>query len=275
MSKLSSAPRSSVSGKYLRKSSANVELEIFRGVVSGLKKDHNRLRKIAIDAGISTPSGKLTKAYAGQKINTGSRYELLPSFLLCFHGTDTKTAEAIFAGKAHLKPSENDYDWLGHGIYFWEYSPQRAYQFAQEKFNWQKKKDKVAVVGAIIDPGLCFNLLDASSLGFLEYGYDALLEDRGGVDFLPKNGDGKELWKRQLDCAVINMVHQIRSETQTDDWIKKNPGKPSLAPYDTVRGAFWEGGPIYDGARIEKKNHVQICVRNPNAIKGYFRPIAD
>ncbi len=65
MSKLSSAPRSSVSGKYLRKSSANVELEIFRGVVSGLKKDHNRLRKIAIDAGISTPSGKLTKAYAG------------------------------------------------------------------------------------------------------------------------------------------------------------------------------------------------------------------
>ena len=25
-----------------------------------------------------------------------------------------------------LQPSENDYDWLGRGIYFWEHGPQRA-----------------------------------------------------------------------------------------------------------------------------------------------------
>lgn len=206
-------------------------------------------------------------------IDTGSRYELLPSFLLCFHGTDERTAKKIFAGDAHLSPSENEYDWLGHGIYFWEYSPQRAFQFAQEKFKWQGKKDKVAVVGAIIDPGHCFNLLEASSLGFLESGYEALVEERGGIDYLPVNGDGKELWRRHLDCAVINMVHQIRQETQSADWIKKNPNKSPLPSYDTVRGAFWEGGPVYPNARIEKKNHVQICVRNRDRIKGYFRPI--
>jgi hypothetical protein len=60
-------------------------------------------------------------------IDTGTRYELLSSFLLGFHGTDEATAAAILAKNHHLSPSENDYDWLGHGIYFWEYSPLRAF----------------------------------------------------------------------------------------------------------------------------------------------------
>jgi hypothetical protein len=206
---------------------------------------------------------------------TGSRYELLPSFLIGFHGTDLKTAEKILSGKSHLVASENDYDWLGHGIYFWEYSPLRAEQFVREKFKWQGRKEKVAVVGAIIDPGLCLNLLDAKGLSYLEVGYDALLTARGGEAFLPKNGEGKELWKRKLDCAVINMVHELRAVTHTSDWQAANPETPPLHPYDTVRGAFWEGGPIYPGARIERKNHVQICVRNSANIIGYFRPISD
>jgi hypothetical protein len=208
-------------------------------------------------------------------MTAGSRYELLPSFLIGFHGTDKITAEKILSGKGHLSPSENDYDWLGHGIYFWEYSPLRALQFVQEKFKWQGRKEKVAVVGTIIDPGLCLNLLDAKGLSFLEAGYDALLTARGGVEFLPMNGEGKELWKRKLDCAVINMLHELRAVTQSDDWRAENPDTAPLQSYDTVRGAFWEGGPIYPGARIEKKNHVQICVRNADSIIGYFRPIAD
>ena len=159
--------------------------------------------------------------------------------------------------------------------YFWEYSPLRAEQFVREKYKWQGRKDKVAAVGAIIDPGLCLNLLDAKGLSYLEVGYDALLTARGGEEFLPKNGEGKELWKRKLDCAVINMVHELRAVTQTTDWQEENPDTAPLQSYDTVRGAFWEGGPIYPGARIEKKNHVQICVRNSASIIGYFRPIPD
>jgi hypothetical protein len=31
------------------------------------------------------------------------------------------------------RPSTNDWDWLGHGIYFWEHSPQRAMRWAHEK----------------------------------------------------------------------------------------------------------------------------------------------
>lgn len=206
---------------------------------------------------------------------TGSRYELLPSFLIGFHGTDKKTAEKIFSGKGHLSPSKNDYDWLGRGIYFWEYSPLRAHQFVQEKFTWQGRQEEVAVVGAIINPGLCLNLLDAKGLSYLEAGYDALLTERGGEKFLPKNGEGKALWERKLDCAVINMVHELRAFTQSDEWQNQNLDTTPLQSYDTVRGAFWEGGPIYPNARIEKKNHVQICVTSPSSIIGYFRPIQD
>ncbi|WP_332852789.1 hypothetical protein [Duganella sp. S19_KUP01_CR8] len=208
-------------------------------------------------------------------MTASSRYELLPSFLIGFHGTDQKTAEKVLSGKSHLTVSENDYDWLGHGIYFWEYSPLRAEQFVREKFKWQGRKEKVAVVGAIIDPGLCLNLLDARGLSYLEVGYDALLTARGGVEFLPKNGEGKELWMRKLDCAVINTVHELRAVTRTVEWQEANPEIAPLQSYDTVRGAFWEGGPIYPGARIERKNHVQICVRNSASIIGYFRPIPD
>ncbi|MET0265625.1 MAG: hypothetical protein ABW202_08425 [Duganella sp.] len=130
-------------------------------------------------------------------------------------------------------------------------------------------------MGAIIAPGLCLNLLDASGLGYLQTAYKALFAARGGEGFMPKNGEGRELWKRNLDCAVINMVHELRSLTQSGKWLHESSHSGKFMPYDTVRGAFWEGGPLYPGARIEKKSHVQICVRNPNSILGYFRPLQD
>ena len=43
-------------------------------------------------------------------------------------------------------------------------------------------------------------------------------------------------------------------------------------PFDSVRGLFSEGAPVYEGSGFRKKTHVQICVRNPNCIKGYFNP---
>ena len=35
---------------------------------------------------------------------------------------------------------------------------------------------------------------------------------------------------------------------------------------------FWEGKPLYPNAGFAEKNHIQICVCNPNCIKGYFLP---
>ena len=47
--------------------------------------------------------------------------------------------------------------------------------------------------------------------------------------------------------------------------------KPSLR-FDTVRCAFSEGTPIYPGTTITTRNHIQVCVINPNCIKDYFLP---
>ena len=65
MSKLNTV-RSPSSGQFNTKRSAQTELATFRTVVSGLKKQPGQLRAIAVKAGISTPAGKLKKAYGGK-----------------------------------------------------------------------------------------------------------------------------------------------------------------------------------------------------------------
>lgn len=193
-----------------------------------------------------------------------ARYELLPGLLLGFHGTDKDTAEQVLAGTRELRSSSNDYDWLGHGVYFWEYSPTRALDFATQSLNDPKitkgKIKKPAVIGAVIDPGLCLNLLEASALEKLEQSYMLLAEQHAqGGPPLPQNKGGKDLRARYLDCAVIETLHKLRDF------------EPPEPQYDTVRGAFFEGSDLYPGAGFKKKNHVQICVRNHNCIKGFFR----
>lgn len=66
MKKLTSTQRLASSGQFINSNqSIKTELATFRTVVSGLKKDPAKLRAVAIKAGISTPTGKLKKAYAG------------------------------------------------------------------------------------------------------------------------------------------------------------------------------------------------------------------
>jgi hypothetical protein len=195
-------------------------------------------------------------------------YSSLPSFVLGFHGCDKTLADELVAGKSRLKPSRNDYDWLGHGIYFWENNPQRALEYAQLiKKNPGRSTEKIEtpdVVGAIIDLGNCLNLLDAKSIQVVEQAYDFYLKAIDGAGWpLPKNKDpdgSGDLLLRPLDCAVIQYLHGMREETPDE-----------TPPFNTVRGMFAEGARVYPGAGFHKKSHIQIAVRNPNCIKGYFR----
>jgi hypothetical protein len=89
----------------------------------------------------------------------------LPSFILGYHGCDKATAGKVLNGKEALHKSNNDYDWLGDGIYFWEHNAQRAYDFAkamsQSSHPSGQKIKSPAAVGAIISLGNCLNLLDS------------------------------------------------------------------------------------------------------------------
>lgn len=60
--------------------------------------------------------------------------------VVAYHGCEESVAEAVLAGEALLKPSVNEYDWLGAGIYFWEYGPERALHFAAEQMKRKKAK---------------------------------------------------------------------------------------------------------------------------------------
>ena len=64
---------------------------------------------------------------------------------------------------------------------------------------------------------------------------------------------------RDLDCAVIHQLHEY------------NIGKDGQI-YDSVRGVFIEGKEVYPGAEIREKTHIQLCIVNPNCIKGLFGP---
>lgn len=185
------------------------------------------------------------------------------SLVLGFHGCDGQVAEKVLAGKEPLFESKNAYDWLGHGIYFWEHNPERALQFAQD-LQSTPRKGKAApkspcILGAVIDLRNCLNLLESKSLRLLKESYDLLCESRekAGVP-LPKNRKdaGGELLLRYLDCAVIEMLHEATNNC-----------------YDSVRGVFVEGPELYENSGFHEKNHIQICVRNPQCIKGYFRPL--
>ena len=184
--------------------------------------------------------------------------------VLAFHGCDQKVANEILGGDS-FKKSSNDYDWLGEGIYFWERDPKRALEFATDRAERRRGKSRVqtpAVIGAVLALGYCLDVTSRAGVSMLSEAYDALEEvwnaakSDDSVTDKPQNSEDK--LRRKLDCAVINFLHILRE-------------KNKLQAFDTVRGVFEEGTPVYPGAGFLDHTHVQIAVRNSNCILGTFR----
>jgi hypothetical protein len=49
------------------------------------------------------------------------------------------------------------------------------------------------------------------------------------------------------------------------------PSESANVDVDAVKGGFIEGGQIYPQASFYEKTHIQVCVCNPECIKGVFR----
>lgn len=193
-----------------------------------------------------------------------STYKQLLGLVLGFHGCDKNVAELVLRGKTpHLAKSNNGHDWLGPGIYFWEADPWRALAWAREaKKNPAKTSKPVKtpyVIGAVIDLGRCCNLMDFDTLNEVEKAHSFISNLYAVTDLpFPANELGPDRVKRYRDKLVMDSVHSIR-ETE---------GLPS---YQTVRAAFLEGPPLYEGAGFRRRNHIQIAVLDSHCIKGYFR----
>jgi len=191
-----------------------------------------------------------------------SLYRRHTAFVLGFHGTERVIVDRVVNRKdTHLNKSEGRYEWLGHGIYFWENDPQRGLEWATDGHP-TKKIAKPDVVGAIIDLGLCLDLTTRPALEEVKAAHELLIEAyaKNGQP-LPQNRGGADKAMRELDCQVIEMLHAYR-EVQ------------GLPAYDSVRAPFLEKQSLYAGAEFRAGNHIQICIVKPeSSIKGYFRPI--
>jgi hypothetical protein len=191
---------------------------------------------------------------------------LTTSFVLGYHGCDEDIGMAALHGDLTLTKSEQDYDWLGPGIYFWESDPHRAMEWAESRVKRGKSK-KAFVIGAVIDLRNCLNLLERENLELLTAAHASFvsIQTKAGLD-LPANEDlatgtapGDKLL-RYLDCAVIRNLHSMIAEDADGE------------PFDTVRGLFVEGGQTYTGSGFNLLTHTQIAVTNEACIRGIFLP---
>lgn len=183
-------------------------------------------------------------------------HKLSTSFILGYHGCSTEVAESVL-NYEDFRPSKNEFDWLGAGVYFWEANPKRGIEYYREMQARKKKShEDEAVVGAVIDLGYCLDLTTSRGVDLVRTAYSGFETSLTKIQLeLPKNRLGNDKLLRELDCAVINYLHELTSKT----------------PFDTVRGIFQEGEEIYPGAGFREKTHIQIAVRNPDCIKGVFR----
>lgn len=185
-----------------------------------------------------------------------------PGLVIGFHGCEESIRDAVVSGKLELKTSENKHDWLGHGFYFWQNNYDRAMDFATNPPG-NKKIKKPAVLGAVLNLGNCLDLIAKKYIKFAQISYEAL--EKSAIlecKELPRNRnskDSKDHVLRELDCSVIENVHKISKASNTP-------------PFDSARGVFIEGSPIYETSGFHEKTHIQICIRNPNCIRGFFIP---
>lgn len=172
-----------------------------------------------------------------------------------FHGTRRLTALQIVSGESGFKPSKNAYDWLGHGVYFWEYAPQQAWDWARQRYK-DESDDEIAVLGSMIRLGNCFDLLDPGNLDVLEEHHAQLKQDAEDVG-QPLKQNARN--KKYLDCAVFNTTY-LSIENQGEAVDTAQAVFVPSAPKDRL----WNSSGLFRGA------HIQLCVRNLECILGVW-----
>lgn len=194
-----------------------------------------------------------------QNAKNNAVYLNRPNLYIGFHGCDKSVGEKLLFSPNKIQISQNNYEWLGHGFYVWENNSERALDWAEH----HPKIKNPFVIGVVYTLGFCLDLTDKHYIDLLANAYEEFVSDMKLVGkSLPKNQDVrsdivKDELLRKLDCAVIQHLHSVN---KLDD------------VYDSVRGAFSEGLPAYEGAKICAKTHIQVCLRNMDCVKGFFLP---
>jgi hypothetical protein len=178
-----------------------------------------------------------------------------------YHGTRKSTALRIVQGTESYKKSENPDDWLGQGIYFWEYAPKQAWAWAEQRRKSQDWDEEVAVLASMIRLGNCFDLLDPDNLEVLAgFGreYEYLQREMGHKP--PKNFNKSKF----LDCAVFQFAYAAFE-------LQDEPVDSCRAVFVPTTKRLWTRSGVY------RQAHIQLCLRNPECIVGTWlvKPLQD
>ncbi|AFY94538.1 hypothetical protein [Chamaesiphon minutus] len=163
-----------------------------------------------------------------------------------YHGTSQTKAASIL--KNGFLSSDNDYDWLGTGIYFFQDAPMRAKKWATEMH-----PDEPAVICSLIELDNCIDLFDIMWFPILKNVYNLFDEEYRSTNRpFPKQNPSRSKAHR-LDCAFFNYASQFLSRQGQI--------------VTSIRAVFVEGECIFPDSAIFDLAHVQIAVRNPAVIK--------
>src|SRR3954466_7447082 len=97
-------------------------------------------------------------------------YDIKPNLIIGFHGCEASVRGALLKNPNEIKISQKPYDWLGHGMYFWENNYERALSWANDKKR-RGKIDNPAVIGAVLNLGYCCDFLDSKHIMILKPNY--------------------------------------------------------------------------------------------------------
>ena len=177
------------------------------------------------------------------------------------------TRDALVSGRlARLDQSQNKYDWLGPGVYFFENDPERALRFAEAS---QQHPDRLytkqpivtpAVVGAVLRVQHWLDMTTQSGITEFANAYEALSQVK---QQLPTNrqarSDDRDFILRQLDNAVFTYLHEFRRER-------------AMLEYQVVRGAFPQGDDVNPHSGFRRDSHIQLALRDQACVVGWFLP---
>lgn len=104
---------------------------------------------------------------------------------------------------------------------------------------------------------MCLDLTTSGSMAPMRVAY-AHLSHMMRAAGIPMPVNSADAMRRELDCAVIRMLHEILDIA-------------AIPAIQSVKGVFIEGGPLYPGSGIPEKTHIQIAVCDPSCINGVFR----
>jgi hypothetical protein len=185
-----------------------------------------------------------------------------------YHGTGLSAALRIVNRVEGFDWSEKDYDWLGGGVYFWEYAPKQALRWAKTRqTQYAKKADKtsederratepLAVIACMIRLGFCLDLTEPENINFVA---EVFHEYRENIELSGDEMPSNERHYRRLDCAVFDYAYAFLEKSD------------KTSKVDTARGVYVPTGGkkrVWHGSWISRDTHIQLCVRNPASILG-------